>query len=71
METYEKVEVFLSSALVRGEWSGSGPVRFTPGERSLGTQGTGGSMGMRSGRGPKEVFAYFKYLKIIIWNSSL
>jgi len=32
---------FLISALVRGEWSASGPDRFTPGERANGTHWIG------------------------------
>jgi hypothetical protein len=41
MKTYEGVDVyihiFLTSALVGGEWSASHPGRFTPGEGALGT----------------------------------
>jgi hypothetical protein len=33
---------FFTSALVGGEWSVSGPGRFTPGERALGTHWIGG-----------------------------
>jgi hypothetical protein len=28
-----QINIFLTSALVEGEWSASCPVRFTPGER--------------------------------------
>jgi len=41
MMTYEGVEVylhaFLTSALDGGEWSASGPDRFTSGDRAPGT----------------------------------
>jgi hypothetical protein len=41
MKTYGGVDiytyVFLSLALIGGEWSGSRPARFTPGERAPGT----------------------------------
>jgi hypothetical protein len=37
MKAYEGVDIWilicLSSALVGGEWSGSSPARFTPGEK--------------------------------------
>jgi hypothetical protein len=32
-----KIHIFLTSALVGGEWSASRPGRFTPGERAPGT----------------------------------
>jgi hypothetical protein len=38
-----------TSALVRGEWSASRPVRLTPGERVPGTHCTGGWVGPRAG----------------------
>jgi hypothetical protein len=41
MKAYEGVDVsinvFLTFALVGGEWSASRPCRFTPGERAPGT----------------------------------
>jgi hypothetical protein len=46
MKTYGGVDVythvFLTSALVGGEWSASRPGRFTPGERALGIHWIGG-----------------------------
>jgi hypothetical protein len=39
-----EVNVFLTSALVGGEWSASRPCRFTPGEMSPGTYWIGGSV---------------------------
>jgi hypothetical protein len=41
--------IFLTSALVGGEWSASRPVRFTPGERAPGTHWIGGWVGPRAG----------------------
>jgi hypothetical protein len=40
---------FLTSALDGGEWSASGPSRFTPGERALRTHCIGGWVGLRTG----------------------
>jgi hypothetical protein len=36
-----QTHIFLTSALVGGEWSASRPSRFTPGERSPGTHWIG------------------------------
>jgi hypothetical protein len=36
------IHIFLTSALVVGEWSASRPGRFTPGERDPGTHWIGG-----------------------------
>jgi hypothetical protein len=46
MKTYGGVQihVFLTSALVEGEWSASGPCRFTTWERASGTHWIGGWM---------------------------
>jgi hypothetical protein len=53
MKTYGGVEVqihiFLTSALVGGEWSDSRPCRFTPGERTPGTHWIGGWVGPIAG----------------------
>jgi hypothetical protein len=46
---YRYVHIFLTSALVGGEWSVSRPVRFTPGERAHGTPWIGGWVGPRAG----------------------
>jgi hypothetical protein len=50
MKTYEGVDlqthVFLTSALVGGEWSVSRPGRFTPGEKAPSTHWIGGWVGM-------------------------
>jgi hypothetical protein len=40
--------VFLTSALVGGEWSASRPSRFTPGERAPGTHWIGGLVDPRA-----------------------
>jgi hypothetical protein len=53
MKTYEgvhvSIHVFLTSALVRSEWSASRPSRFTPGERVPGTHWIGGWVDLRAG----------------------
>jgi hypothetical protein len=53
MKTYGGVDVhthvFLTSALVGGEWSDSHPGRFTPGERAPGTHWIGGWVNSRTG----------------------
>jgi hypothetical protein len=53
MKTQEGVDVlthiFLTSALVGGEWSASRPDRFTPGERAPGTHWIGSWVGPRAG----------------------
>jgi hypothetical protein len=53
MKTYRVVEVyihvFLTSALVGGDWSSSRPGPFTPGERAPGTHWIGGWVGPRAG----------------------
>jgi hypothetical protein len=37
-----QTHIFLTSALVGGEWSALRPSRFTPGERTFGTHWIGG-----------------------------
>jgi hypothetical protein len=53
MKAYGEVDVyihiFLTSALVGGEWSTSRPVRFTPRERAPGTHCIGGWVDPRAG----------------------
>jgi hypothetical protein len=53
MKTYGIVDVyihvFLTSALVGGEWSALRPGRFTPGEGAPGTHWVGGWVGPRTG----------------------
>jgi hypothetical protein len=52
MKTCETVDVethiFLTSALVGGEWSASRPGRFTPGEVAYNAHLTGGWVGPRA-----------------------
>jgi hypothetical protein len=43
------VRIFLTSALVGGEWSVLRSGRFTPGERAPGTHWIGGWVGSRAG----------------------
>jgi hypothetical protein len=53
MKAYGGVDVlnhvFLTSALVGGEWSASRPDRFTSGERAPGTYWKGSWVGSRAG----------------------
>jgi hypothetical protein len=53
MKVYEEadaeIHVFLTSALVGGEWSASRPWRFTPGERAPSTHWIGGWVDLRAG----------------------
>jgi hypothetical protein len=44
-----QTHVFLTTALVGGEWSASRPGRFTPGERAPGTHWIGVWVGPRAG----------------------
>jgi hypothetical protein len=43
------IHIFLTLALVGGEWSASRPGSFTPGERAPGTRWIGGWVGHRAG----------------------
>jgi hypothetical protein len=45
---------FLTSTLVEGEWSASGPGRFTPGKGAPGTHCIGSWVGPRAGLDPGE-----------------
>jgi hypothetical protein len=53
MKAYGRVDVlihiFLTSAVVGGEWSASRPGRFTPGERAPATHWKRGRVGPRTG----------------------
>jgi hypothetical protein len=44
-----QIHIFLTLALIGGEWSASCPGRFTPGERAPGTNLIGGWVGPRAG----------------------
>jgi hypothetical protein len=44
-----QIQIFLTSALVGGEWSASRPDRFTPGKRAPSTHWIGGWVGPRAG----------------------
>jgi hypothetical protein len=44
-----QIHIFLTSALVGGEWSASRPGRFTTGERAPSTHWIGGWVGPRVG----------------------
>jgi hypothetical protein len=49
-----QIHIFLTSALVGGEWSTSRPIRFTPGERVPGTHWIGGWVDLRAGLDDRE-----------------
>jgi hypothetical protein len=53
MKTYGGVDVqiyvFLTSAVVAGEWSASRPCRFTPEEKAPGSRWIGGWVGPKTG----------------------
>jgi hypothetical protein len=44
-----QIHIFLTLALVGGEWSNSCPCHFTPGERTPSTLSIGGWVGPRAG----------------------
>jgi hypothetical protein len=44
-----QVHIFLTSALAGGQWSASGPCRFTPDEKAPGTHWIGGWVDSRAG----------------------
>jgi hypothetical protein len=44
-----QIHIFLTSALVGGEWSTSRPGRFTPEERAHSTHWIGGFVDLRAG----------------------
>jgi hypothetical protein len=49
IKSVEYKNIFLTSALLGGEWSASRPDRFTPGERALDTYWIGGWVSPRAG----------------------
>jgi hypothetical protein len=55
MDVYVYIHIFLTSALVGGEWSASRPGRFIPGERAPGTHWIGGWVDPRSGLDDAEI----------------
>jgi hypothetical protein len=53
------IHIFLTSALVGGEWSTSRPGRITPGERAPSTQWIGGWVDLRAGLDDLEKRKFF------------
>jgi hypothetical protein len=53
-----QIHIFLTSALVAGEWSASRPCLFTPGERAPGTHWIEGWVGPRAGLDGLENILY-------------
>jgi hypothetical protein len=49
-----QIQIFLTSALVGGEWSASRPSRFTPKERAPGNHWIGGWVDHRTGLNDME-----------------
>jgi hypothetical protein len=54
-----KISIFLTSALVRGDWSASRPGRFTPGERVPVNHWVGGWVDSRAGLDDLEKRKFF------------
>jgi hypothetical protein len=54
-----KIHIFLTSTLVRGEWSASRPCRYTPGKRAPGTHCIRGWVGPRAGLDDVEKRKFF------------
>jgi hypothetical protein len=65
MKAYGGIDVwihtFLTSALDGGEWSGSRPCCFTPGERAPGTHWIGGWVDPRAGLDDVEKRKFLTY----------
>jgi hypothetical protein len=57
-----EIQIFLTSALVGGEWSASRPGCFTPGERAPGTNWIGGWVDPRTGVDNVEKKKFFTLL---------
>jgi hypothetical protein len=49
------IHIFMTSALVGGEWSASRTYLFTPGEKAPGTHSIGGWVGPRAGLDDVEI----------------
>jgi hypothetical protein len=49
-----QIHIFLTSALVGGEWSASHPGRFTPRDTAPGTHSIGGWVDLRAALGAVE-----------------
>jgi hypothetical protein len=61
-----EIHIFLTSALVEGEWSATRPSRFTPGERAPGTHWIGGWVDPRASMDDKK-WKFFFFYKIILF----
>jgi hypothetical protein len=60
-----EIHIFLTSALAAGEWSASGPCRFTSEERAPGTHWIGGWVGPGAGVDEVEKRKFLTY-----WDSN-
>jgi hypothetical protein len=65
-----KIHVFLTSALVRGEWSASPPCRITPGERAPGIHWIGGWVDPRAGMDDMEKLKSLTVPGVELWPLS-
>jgi hypothetical protein len=59
-----RLNVFLTSALVEGEWSASRPGRFTLGKRASSTHWIGGWVGLRAGLDGMEKWKFLTLLEL-------
>jgi hypothetical protein len=66
LTNYALRHVFLTSAVIGGEWSASHPGPFTPGERAPATLWTGGCVGPTARLDDMEKIKFF-----ILWGLEL
>jgi hypothetical protein len=71
MKVYKVVDVsihiFLTLALVGGQWLASRAGRFNPGERNLGTHSTGGLVDPRAGLEDAEKWKFLTLPQLELW----
>jgi hypothetical protein len=72
MKTYGGVDVqihiFLTSALVGGEWSNSRPGRYIPGERAPGTHWIGGWLDFKASLDDLEKRKFLTLTGLELWT---
>jgi hypothetical protein len=62
-----QIHIFLTTALVGGEWSDSRPGRFTPGEIAPGTNWLGGWVGPKAGLNDVEKIKFLTLPGLELW----
>jgi hypothetical protein len=62
-----QTHIFVTSALVGGEWSASRPGRFTSGERVPGTYWIGGLVGSTGSLNNMEKWKFLALLGLELW----